>query len=144
MPELGEIKAVRYPVKHSFQNHNYFYHKFIWSACVDCGKERWVASNKGMPVSLRCQACGCRAAFTGSRNRLWKGGKYKGVDGYIQVRIYPDDFFYPMINRTGYIPEHRLIMAKHLGRNLHSWEIVHHRGTKYSKGSRENRSDNRI
>ena len=35
-------------------------------------------------------------------------------------------------------------MAKHLGRNLHRWELVHHKHTKYPAGSIEDKQDNRI
>jgi len=35
-----------------------------------------------------------------------------------------DDFFYPMAGWNGYVREHRLVI--HLGRNLHSWELIHH------------------
>ena len=40
-----------------------------------------------------------------------------------------DDFFISMEPASGshYLPEHRLVMAKHLGRNLHKWEVVHHK-----------------
>ncbi|KKL58578.1 hypothetical protein LCGC14_2223970 [marine sediment metagenome] len=55
----------------------------------------------------------------------WKGGKTQH-GSYIVVRIYPDDFFYPMVNHIGYVAEHRLVMARHLGRCLHSWELIHH------------------
>lgn len=52
-------------------------------------------------------------------------------DGYLAIRIDPGDFFFPMAvskQRTGgYVLEHRLAMAKHLGRCLHRWETVHHK-----------------
>ena len=49
------------------------------------------------------------------------------MNGYILIRLQPDDFFYPMANKQGCVLEHRLIIAKHLKRCLHKWEVVHHK-----------------
>ncbi len=100
------------------------YHKLIWHACVDCGKERWVSLVKALPANLRCYSCKSK----GILNHKWKKDvKIKTSLGYIIIKLSLNDFFRPTAHKDGYIPEHRLVMAKHLGRNLHSWEIVHHK-----------------
>jgi len=63
----------------------------------------------------------------GKFNGNWKGGRYIDKGRYILVKLPPDDFFYPMAGVRGYVLEHRLVVAKALGRNLHRWEIVHHK-----------------
>ena len=65
----------------------------------------------------------------GEKNPAWKGGlTYKRPKGnYKNVKYVrcPQEFL-PMARKDGYIMEHRLIMAKHLGRLLERVEVVHH------------------
>jgi len=105
--------------------------KFIWVACPNCGKERWVSLRRGKAVSQRCHQCAMVAYINekspGKYPSAWKGGRIKDANGYIRVRVYPGDFFYRMVTKNGYVMEHRLVMAKRLGRCLQTWEIVHHK-----------------
>ena len=122
--------------------------KYIRQACEDCGEERWVAFNvkRGKPASLRCHSCaspGNARHYKGEKNPNWRGRHYR-MRGYVSVYLNPDDFFYPMANKHHYVLEHRLVMAKSLNRCLLSWEVVHHKGIKYSIESIENKGDNRI
>lgn len=77
-----------------------------------------------------------RRTLRGSEHGSWKGGRTLTEDGYVLVKVAPDDLLAPMRNRQGYVPEHRLVMARSLGRPLTRRETVHHRGT--------DKSDNRI
>jgi len=48
------------------------------------------------------------------------------VDSYIVEKLPRTDKFYAMTNGSGYVPQHRIVMARMLGRCLRSDEIVHH------------------
>jgi len=122
MPELGSIRKSNGT------------HKQIYHACIDCGKARWVWIKKGQPQSPRCNSC-ARSLRKGMNSPSWRGGKHK-CHGYIQIWLPPDDFFRPMASSKGYVSEHRLVVAKSLGRCLQPWEIVHHKNNL--------RDDNRI
>ncbi len=126
MPQIGELRQdmdTRFP--------NAKGSKYLWTACVDCGKERWVRLSYGNPQSLRCVQCGAKI---GAKKRnvsmenhpMWKGGIARTTGGYIEIRLTPDNPYYPMVCRKGYVKEHRLIIAKRLGRCLTGKEVVHH------------------
>lgn len=123
--QLGEIKCAK---ELGYNGHG----NYIWLPCESCGKERWVFIVQGEPQNKICNKC----AQWGDKNSFWVGGRYKNTDGYIRVLLAPDDFFYPMADHQGYVLEHRLVMAKHLGRCLQPWEEPHHKN--------EIKDDNRI
>ncbi len=58
-------------------------------------------------------------------------GNYRGwmmhKAGYKYIILEKDDPCLPMAGQGRKVFEHRLVMARHLGRCLESWEIVHHK-----------------
>ena len=60
--------------------------------------------------------------WVGEKHPCWKGGRTRRTDGYMEVWR-PN---HPNAVHRGYVLEHRLVMAEHLGRRLESWEKVHH------------------
>jgi hypothetical protein len=110
------------------QYDNKLHRRRIYHACIDCGIERWVDFKKGQPVSLRCRHCAGlfrRGLYKNEEAFAFKDGR-RDSQGYIQILLKQDDFFSSMTNKAGYVMEHRLIMAKSLGRCLQPWEVVHH------------------
>lgn len=130
MPKIGEIrKGTEIGYKSNW---------YMWCACEECEKERWVQVKKGVLKYRRCLICAHNDPVWKSRisesNRKrghdhsgWRGGRIQTKRGYVLVWLSKDDFFHQMANISSYVMEHRLVVAKRLGRNLHSWEVVHHK-----------------
>lgn len=70
--------------------------KFIWAACLICGKERWVLALNlkinPIPAQSHCAPCSwVLRRKAGTCN--WKGGRRLDRGrGYILNNIYPEDF----------------------------------------------------
>lgn len=62
----------------------------------------------------------------GPLHGAWKGGVYRDVSGYVREWISVDDPLQVMAGTSGYVLQHRLVMARHLGRPLSQSETVHH------------------
>jgi hypothetical protein len=70
---------------------------------------------------------------TVERCNSFKGGTIKTKEGYMEVLFdslpkHEQELFLPMKrNKSPYVMEHRLVMARKLGRPLQKWEVVHHK-----------------
>lgn len=113
MPEIGEIRNAR-------QIGIIGSSRYTWQACPDCGKERWVHLNKDIYPCRRCTR-------VGQKNANWKGGRRREKRGYVIIWVSRDDMCWSMTSGDGYIHEHRLVMARYLGRGLIRGEQVHHK-----------------
>ena len=104
--------------------------KYIYVKCPSCGVEHWRTLRPTTAGGVsRCNACcGVESSIAGylphgkgDKSPRWKGGITK-CGKYIRVRVYEDNPFFPMATKTKYgageIPQHRLVMAQHLGRLL--------------------------
>ena len=60
----------------------------------------------------------------------WAGGRTVSSSGYVLARVYEDDPFFSMATKkaegASYASEHRLVLARRLGRLLLDHETVHH------------------
>ena len=121
MPKIGDIVK---GIEVGYKNER---NRFMWLACPDCGKERWIGLRNGKPIYVKCNDCANKGKIMKGRNNPnWQGGRKKDNKGYVLIWIKSTNLYYSMCNSRNYILEHRLVMAKQLGRCLEFWEIVHH------------------
>jgi len=94
----------------------------FWLKMAGIGTRTISQAKAGKPASRASIAASVK-----SRRKYVRAGMptvgYK-VDGYGYLARYVPD--HPMADRAGYVKEHRLVMAKKLGRSLGREEIVHH------------------
>jgi len=63
---------------------------------------------------------------SGPDHSMWKGERVSTGNGYWKVWVSPDDLLSQMRDFQGYVKEHRLVMARKMGRALRRTESVHH------------------
>lgn len=131
--------------------------RVVWSACPECGREKWVPLKWDGHL---CVPCNARLVFgpkgqaairgskrpaqsegqRGAQNRMWRGGRHVMGRGYVCAWVAPDDALgQAMAQRGGrYVLEHRLVMARAIGRPLKPYEEVHHRNGRRDDNHIEN------
>jgi transposase-like protein len=67
--------------------------------------------------------------LSGDAHHSWRGGRIVDSHGYVRARVTSADldFIAPPVPRSGYVLEHRLVMARKLGRPLLPTERPHHK-----------------
>jgi hypothetical protein len=123
MPQIGEWR-------HLPTSQGRCWH--IWWQCPSCGKEWWLREDsrwrKGFTGLCReCRGRDSMKGWVGPNHPCWKNGKRVAVNGYIYIWVSPESPFYTMATDGYFAPEHRIVMAQHLGRCLQPNEVVHHK-----------------
>jgi hypothetical protein len=116
-PKLGQVCNAQLL---GFRNSIYMY----YVCCPMCNIGRWVQKTSIGTMCLDCRHKHHGAKLSKERNPNWVGGKIKSGQ-YIKIMVDKDSPYFCMAAK-GYVPEHRLVMAMHLGRPLEKWEVVHH------------------
>ena len=94
-----------------------------------CSRQCWQVDNRGRDLShLRTPEViekRRQTILAHPEKYQYAGGRYvEPGKGYVMVRC-PHEF-QQMARQNGYVLEHRLAMARHLGRCLKAGEVVHH------------------
>lgn len=63
----------------------------------------------------------------GRYHNAWRGGRFVRSSGYVETYVEEDDPLAAMRDARGRVLEHRLVMARQLGRPLYDDESVHHK-----------------
>lgn len=97
---------------------------WVSSLCSHCGKKILVdrtnfKKSKKSFCDLGCKSSGSRGPLSSN----WTGGRKQKSGEKSYILIYAPE--HPFA-RKGYVPEHRLVMEKKLGRILTPEELVHH------------------
>lgn len=86
-------------------------------------------------VARRVRQAGIARPFqaAGPEHSMWQGGTNAAGQGYFRTWVADDDPMASMRTKNGYVLEHRLVLARKVGRPLRDTESVHH-----IDGNREN------
>jgi len=96
------------------------------TTCIVCGKPHYCCPKyilEGKRKRHHCSRSCFIKSLLGSANPNWKGGEKPSPIKWVKS----PKAFRPMTRKNAQIPEHRLVMAQHLGRFLRSEEVVHHK-----------------